>query len=70
MPSPAGNRPAFLLERDRLEIFAPNAPPDLASLCMDLLRRDPEARPKEQEIFARLGIEQEASRYIGQNLHR
>jgi eukaryotic-like serine/threonine-protein kinase len=41
-----------------LSMFAPHAPEDLATLCMDLLRRDPSARPSQPEIFARLGIEQ------------
>jgi eukaryotic-like serine/threonine-protein kinase len=47
-----------------LHMFAPNAPQDLASLCMELLRREPSARPTEKEIFARLGLAQEDTSHI------
>jgi eukaryotic-like serine/threonine-protein kinase len=47
-----------------LDIFAPHAPQDLASLCMDLLKREPGARPTEQEIFARLGMAQEDNAHL------
>jgi serine/threonine protein kinase len=36
--------------------FAPHTPPDLASLCADLLQRDPSKRPTQEQIFSRLGI--------------
>ncbi len=34
--------------------LAPDAPPDLAALCMELLRREPHRRPQGAEIRARL----------------
>ncbi len=39
--------------------LAPGLPEDLASLCADLLRRDPAARPSGAQVLARLGLEEE-----------
>ncbi len=37
--------------------LSPSAPEDLSALCMELLRVDPQARPRRNELFARLGVE-------------
>jgi len=39
-----------------IRTVAPDVPADLASLCMDLLRRDPKDRPGGAVICARLGV--------------
>jgi predicted ATPase len=45
---------------------APGIPPDLDALCMDLLRRIPSERPREEAIRARLGIARDdAPRSVG-----
>jgi serine/threonine protein kinase/tetratricopeptide (TPR) repeat protein len=41
-------------EAPRASAFAPGVPDDLDTLCADLLRRDPAARPSDQDILARL----------------
>lgn len=38
--------------------FARDIPPGLEQLCIDLLARDPAARPRGQEILARLGMDE------------
>ncbi|HLM73295.1 MAG TPA: protein kinase, partial [Polyangiaceae bacterium] len=38
-------------------VIVPGLPPDLESLCADLLRRNPEERPTGQDILNRLGVE-------------
>ncbi|MCB9566285.1 MAG: serine/threonine protein kinase [Myxococcales bacterium] len=43
------------LDAPRPDQFAPDVPADLAELCARLLARDPEARPKADEILATLG---------------
>src|SRR5262249_39320326 len=40
--------------------LAPWLPADLSSLCADLLRRDPSARPSGAQVLARLGLEGES----------
>jgi hypothetical protein len=43
------------LDPPRPRDLAPDTPEDLDELCADLLRRDPQARPAEAEVLARLG---------------
>ena len=49
-------RGSILAPRDR----APEVPPDLESLCMDLLKLDPAQRPPGSAVLARLGVAEEA----------
>ncbi|QDG52316.1 hypothetical protein FIV42_16695 [Persicimonas caeni] len=39
-----------------VRLLAPHMPEDLASLCMDLLETEPQARPTGEDVAARLGI--------------
>ena len=41
--------------------LSPRAPQDLGDLCMELLRREPERRPKSHELLRRLGAEDETT---------
>jgi len=50
----------ILLDKQRLEAprasdFVKGIPPDLATLCLDLLRTRPESRPNGKEVLRRLG---------------
>jgi serine/threonine protein kinase/tetratricopeptide (TPR) repeat protein len=60
MPVP-GTAREVLVMKQAYEPIPPSAivdvPADLDRLCIDLLRIDPAARPKEREILARLGVE-------------
>lgn len=58
------NGTAFEMLREKKEyeapaptLFVPDLPADLAELCRDLLRQNPEDRPSRDEILAALGIE-------------
>lgn len=46
---------------ERLDATAPDAPADLASLCTDLLAREPTRRPTGQDILRRLGSSEPAA---------
>ncbi|MCA9538198.1 MAG: protein kinase, partial [Myxococcales bacterium] len=48
-------------EAPRASSIAPEIPPELDALCAALLRRDPDARPGDDEVLAALGITREDS---------
>ncbi len=48
------------VEARAVHALAPDAPPDLAALCQELLRIDPDARPAGAEIARRLGADEVA----------
>jgi serine/threonine protein kinase len=54
------------LTRDAPSVLelAPDAPADLAALCMDLLRMFPEHRPELDEIRARLGLAHDSANLV------
>jgi hypothetical protein len=51
-----------LIDPPRPQALAATVPQGLDALCMDLLRRDPAARPTTDEVLARLGREAEPRR--------
>lgn len=45
----------LVIDPPRLSTWAPALPPPLEALCLDLLQRDPDARPEADEVLERLG---------------
>jgi len=63
----AGGAILMLMDKQRRDApspaeFAPDVPDDLASLCVDLLKRDPVARPTGPQVLQRLGAPAEVAR--------
>ncbi len=48
----------ILCDAPAVRSLSPDAPPDLATLCMALLAREPEDRPRDDEVLALLAAEQ------------
>lgn len=56
-----GKAMQVLLDKQRVDppsprALFPDAPDDLSALCVDLLKRNPEERPRGDEVLARLGV--------------
>ncbi|MBI4510802.1 MAG: AAA family ATPase [Deltaproteobacteria bacterium] len=57
-----------LMDKQQCEPTSPHAlvqgvPPDLDALCMELLRADPRARPRGEQVLSRLGVTDEKRKF-------